>query len=96
MGDGFVLDRPVYTPREVATIYSHYVRSVSYATVLQWVQLFRVTDGEDGIDAGKTPGGHYLVTAEELGRVLVKAGAVRGGDSERGSHPSPPAGPDAA
>lgn len=75
---GFVLDRPVYTPREVAAIYSRYVRSVSYATVLQWEKLYRVTDGEDGIEAKRTPGGHYLVTATELERVLVKAGALKG------------------
>lgn len=96
MKDGFILDRPVYTPREVATIYSHYVRSVSYATVLQWVQLFRVTGGEDGIEAGRTPGGHYLVAAEELGRVLMKAGAVKGDDNERGNGARPEPGPDTA
>lgn len=78
MNTGFILDRPVYTPKEVAQIYSHFVRSVSYATVLQWEKLYRVTDGEDGIEAKKTPGGHYLITAEELERVLIKAGAVKG------------------
>lgn len=82
MGAGFILDRPVYTPREVAVIYSRYVRSVSYATVLQWVQLYRVTDGEDGIDAGRTPGGHYLISADELERVLIKASATKGGNGE--------------
>lgn len=89
MSKDFVPDRPVYTPREVARIYSRFVRSVSYATVLQWVQLFRVTDGEDGIEAGRTPGGHYLVAAEEVERVIAKA---KGGNDERGTTTEP--GPD--
>lgn len=85
MSEGFNLELPVYTPREVARIYSNLVRSVSYATVLQWLQLYRVTDGDDGIDAKKTPGGHYLITADELERVLLKAGAKKARDHGRGT-----------
>lgn len=78
MIDGFVLDRPVYTPREVAQLYTRYVRPVSYATVLQWEKVFRATGGPEGIHAMKTPRGRYLIDAAEVERILLQAGAVKG------------------
>lgn len=77
MSDGFVLDLPVYTPRELAQIYSKYVKPVSYATVLQWEKAGRISGGKDGFTAKKTPRGRYLIDAAEVERLLLQAGAVK-------------------
>lgn len=77
MNDTFHLDRPMYTPREFAVLYSRYVRRVSYPTVLEWIETYDVTNGAEGVKANKSPRGRYLITAEEVGRVLMAAGAKK-------------------
>lgn len=78
MIDGFVLERPVYTPREVGRLYSLYVRPVSYPTVLEWIQVYYNTGGKEGMKADKTPRGRYLIADTEVERILLQAGAKKG------------------
>jgi hypothetical protein len=78
MSEGFLLDRPVYTPGEVRALYAHYVRPISYPTVLNWIEVHRVTNGREGMRAHKTPRGRYLIEADEVERVLLEAGAKKG------------------
>jgi len=77
MSDGFRLDRPTYTPREFAALYSRYVRRISYPTVLEWIEIYDLTNGAEGVKANKTPRGRYLITADEAERVLTAAGATK-------------------
>lgn len=77
MTDGFSLDRDIYTPREVSKLYTIYVRHVSYPTVLEWIQANYNTNGREGMQAKKTPRGRYLITAEEVERILTQAGAKK-------------------
>lgn len=79
MTAGFKLDRPVYTPRDVMRIYSTYVRPVSYPTVLEWIKVHKVTGGTEGIEGHQSPrSNRYLITRDELERVLLQAGARKG------------------
>lgn len=79
MVDGFSLDKPVYTPREVGYIYTAHVKKVSYPTILDWIQIYNNTNGKEGIKADKSPRGRYLIAAEEVERVLLQAGAKKKG-----------------
>jgi hypothetical protein len=79
MNEGFSLDRSIYTPREVARLYSAYVRHVSYPTVLKWIEVYDNTNGREGMKAKKTPRNRYLVEREEVERILLQAGAKREG-----------------
>lgn len=75
----FLLTRPVYTPREVASIYSHYVHRVTYATILQWIRVHGATGGREGIAANTAASprsGRYYITQAELRRVLLLGGAT--------------------
>lgn len=75
MAEGFVLTQPTYSPREFALLYRQYVGSVSYATVLSWIELGKNTGGQQGIAAGETSTHRYRISAAEVERVLLKAGA---------------------
>lgn len=81
MDKGFLLTQPVYTPAEVARIYTTHVRHVSYATVLEWIKIYSATQGQEGIQAHRSPRGRYTVTAAELERVLQQAGAMKQSES---------------
>ena len=77
MANGFNLERPVYTPREVSQLYTAHVRHVSYPTVLEWIEVYRNSGGREGMKAMKTPRGRYLIAAEEVERILLQAGATK-------------------
>lgn len=77
MSEGFVLERPTYSPREFALLYRQYVGRVSYVTVLSWIELYNNTGGFDGIKAHASPTGRYRITAQEVERVLLAAGAKK-------------------
>lgn len=79
MDEGFELTRPVYTPREVANLFTTYVRHISYPTVLDWVQIYDNTAGKQGIKGSRTPRGRILIEAEEVERILLNAGAKKKG-----------------
>lgn len=80
MADGFVLDPDkLYTPREVGYLYTAHVKKVSYPTVLDWIQVYNNTNGRQGIKADQSPRGRYLITAEEVERILLQAGAKKKG-----------------
>lgn len=74
--EGFKLDRPVYTPREAAAVYTRYVHRVTYATFLQWIQVHAATDGREGVKAAQSPRNkRYYITQDELRRILLRGGA---------------------
>lgn len=75
MDNGFVLERPTYSPREFALLYRAHVGRISYVTVLSWIELYNNTGGFDGIKAHASPTGRYRITAGEVERVLLAAGA---------------------
>jgi len=78
--EAFELDRPTYSPRQVCELYSRYVRKVSYPTVLEWIQVYEVTKGKEGVKAGQSPRSRrYVITAEEVERILLQAGATKKG-----------------
>lgn len=73
----FTLEKQHYTPREVARIYSHHIRPISYPTVLAWIAVNRSSNGKEGIHANQSPrSNRYLIPAEEVSRILIQAGAV--------------------
>ena len=72
---GFVLDRPTYSAREAAKIYSVYVRPVTYQTVLKWCEMWRNTGGKYGL-AHLKPMSRYIIGAEDLAKFLVANGAT--------------------
>lgn len=79
MATGFTLDRPTYSPREYAVLYSAHVRQVSYATVLKWIEEHRVTGGQQGLFAVKeTVSGYYRIPAATVEEALLAAGATKG------------------
>lgn len=83
MDDGFKLDKPTYSPREVATLYSAFVRPVSYATVLEWIQAYRNSGGKEGMRAADEPvSRRYRIPRDEVERVLLKAGAMKGREGD--------------
>lgn len=74
---GFKLNRPTYSPREFAILYTAHVRQISYATVLKWISEYEVSGGADGIGAHKEQrSGYYRIPAAEARRVLLAAGAI--------------------
>ena len=76
---GFTLTRPTYSPRDLAVLYSAHVRPISYATVLKWIEQGANSNGTVGVKALKEPvSGYYRITAEEVERVLLAAGATKG------------------
>lgn len=75
MADGFTLTQATYSPQEFAALYRQYVGPVSYATVLSWIELGKNTGGQQGIVAGETLTHRYRISAAEVERVLLKAGA---------------------
>lgn len=77
MDEGFYLDQTIYTPREVSRLYTLHVKHASYPTVLDWIQIHQVTGGKQGIEAHKTPRGRYLISADEVERILLQAGAKK-------------------
>lgn len=80
MTEGFSLELSVYTPREVAQLYTGYVKKVSYPTVLEWIQVWNNSGGREGMEAKKTPRGRYLIAADEVERILIQAGAKKKGE----------------
>lgn len=77
MNEGFVLERPTYSPREFAALYRAHVGHISYVTVLKWIELYSNTGGFDGLKAHASPSGRYRISAEEVERVLLAAGAKK-------------------
>ena len=78
MVNGFSLDPDrIYTPREVSQLYTAHVRHVSYPTVLEWIQVWYNSNGREGMEAKRTPRGRYLITADEVERILLQAGAKK-------------------
>lgn len=79
MASGFTLDRPTYSPRDLATLYTRYVRQVSYATILKWIEEHRNSGGETGVSAVRElRSGYYRIPAAEVERILIAAGATKG------------------
>lgn len=79
MATGFTLNRPTYSPREFAVLYTHHVRQVSYATVLKWIEEHRNTGGQQGLYAVKeTVSGYYRIPADTVEKALLAAGATKG------------------
>jgi hypothetical protein len=78
MVNGFSIDPDrIYTPREVSQLYTAHVRHVSYPTVLEWIQIYNNSGGREGMRAMKSPRGRYLITSEEVERILLQAGAKK-------------------
>lgn len=75
--DKFTLGKPHYTPREVAQLYTRYIRPVSYPTVLQWIKVNQASAGREGIHANQSPrSNRYVIAATEVRRILTQAGAT--------------------
>lgn len=72
---GFVLENPTYVAREVAMLFTVYVRPTTVPTVYRWMQMWRHGDGSEGLENSSTPSGRYLVPAEALRSLLLKHGA---------------------
>lgn len=75
---GFELTKNTYSPREFTNLYTKYVRPISYATVLGWIERYRNSGGQSGINAMReTVSGYYRIPASEVERVLLEAGATK-------------------
>lgn len=79
MSEGFSLDKPTYTPKEFARLYTTYVHRISYVTALDWVHVYDGSGGREGIHAHRSPRGRYHIEAAEVRRVLLASGATEKG-----------------
>lgn len=80
MAIGFELTQPTYSPKEFASLYTAYVRRVSYATVLTWIELHRNSGGKEGLAAVKElRNGYYRIPAATVREALLAAGATEKG-----------------